>query len=475
MFQQQGVFLIVFSVFFIVIVSACGPAEPVPPTPKLTSDSVAILVVDDFQNFTPPSPEDLDKKEYGGENCAVNPIGQGYFDADGLGYFDADGLGYFDADGLSHPNYYGSHGELVFAELKELINSQVSQNSKKINKATYPNYQSNVVKDIITWELNQKHLLLVGVDTDGYTTSAITTNIITAIEFVESIRPNTKYVLNLSFGIIPCESLSCSEYVEKIENASQPGEELPGLDNLHQLFAKYLGETDIADISNEEYCRSLPARFIIEYSHIAAKWPSILELKEGLSNNKDQYDEWLAFESDPFWRPIDPDPLYMWIANPKVDNSSVTAISIAASGNSDFSYPLLPALWSNVLSVSASDATMTLAEYSNDGEVVADGRHPTEVIINPDPNISFVSPGDPLPGTSFATPRASLQTALYLLHDGDIACGQTPGQTLPVPPPPPPPLAYAPGWDLWKNYSCVDASQNYCPNSNFPCPFPPFP
>ena len=119
-------------------------------------------------------------------------------------------------------------------------------------------------------------------------------------------------------------------------------------------------------------------------------------------------------------------------------------ISIGAAGNSSQTFPYAPALWDGVVSVSAADCDCgdEPAYYSNHGEVMLDGRHPT---------------ADGIVGTSYAAPRLSVLAARYLLDGGINPCASR-LDIFPV-------LGYMPEERIdaeWRNLAMQDATAAYC-------------
>jgi hypothetical protein len=143
------------------------------------------------------------------------------------------------------------------------------------------------------------------------------------------------------------------------------------------------------------------------------------------------------------------DPLYLLIQDPP---SGSAVISVAAAGNSGLPFPFAPALWSNVLGISAdtSSGAVTLSGkefWSNAGEVLMEGKHTSATGAG----------GQLLIGTSYAAPRLSLQAALYLLTGEPSKCKTPNGDFLN------PPMSYAPEVNLkWLNLPLANAAKQYC-------------
>jgi hypothetical protein len=153
---------------------------------------------------------------------------------------------------------------------------------------------------------------------------------------------------------------------------------------------------------------------------------------------------------------------------PDEPTKGVRVIPVGAAGNgvaskgkngkahqSQLTFPFAPGLWNSVTSVSAFSAgpdtdslTFTdnsaIASYSNYGEVMMDGST----------HYQF-SDGRPLRGTSFATPRLSVEEALYLLMGGPVRCGDDV-----------PPLGYADVDQnpVWEHLTFINVVHRSCPD-----------
>ena len=133
--------------------------------------------------------------------------------------------------------------------------------------------------------------------------------------------------------------------------------------------------------------------------------------------------------------PISPDPLYNLISNTLFQPSTVY---IASAGNYSLRFPMFPAAWPEVVSVSSHDVgSTTISAFSNRGEVMITGgwfRLTNPAGINgPMTN----APRVVYQGTSFSAPAAAVFTAI------DLA-SSPPRCALRVALPTRPDLAYAP-------------------------------
>ena len=124
------------------------------------------------------------------------------------------------------------------------------------------------------------------------------------------------------------------------------------------------------------------------------------------------------------------DPLYQWASE---NEGRGKVFMVASAGNESLSFPLAPARWDFVLSISAdgseepvntaSDLCVNLLDfsdnadffkssYSNSGEIRANGNY-TGTLFDPDAGIQ---------GSSFAAPLASYDVAMYLLGKDAAGC-----------------------------------------------------
>jgi Subtilase family len=149
-------------------------------------------------------------------------------------------------------------------------------------------------------------------------------------------------------------------------------------------------------------------------------------------------------------RPIIPDPLYTLIKNQQP--SGETRVYVAASGNYGLDYPLYPAAWPEVISVSSNDVGAGRSDFSNRGEIMMTGAWFR--LTNPASlNGSFGgAPQVVYAGTSFSAPALSVFTA----YDLAIA---TPRCALQMARPTYPDLAYG----TWGNKRLRPATTLFCP------------
>jgi hypothetical protein len=129
-----------------------------------------------------------------------------------------------------------------------------------------------------------------------------------------------------------------------------------------------------------------------------------------------------------------------------------TRVYVAASGNYGLNYPMYPAAWPEVISVSSHDAGGSRSDFSNKGEVMITGAWFR--LTNPASlNGSFGSaPQVVYAGTSFSGPAVAVFTAYDLASTLPTCALQTAAPTSPD-------LAYGPPW---LNKRLQPAIVNYC-------------
>ena len=145
-------------------------------TPGITP--VVILVIDDFDD-KPLEREQIRKdiSRLESENCV--------FTLNEQGNYAIEGVGNYAIEGVQIARLPISHGDLVFTELSNLIDENGSLPETGRGSEIFP--EIDWLKDIELWKIRQeKYILLVGVDTDGFGTSAVASNIEDAIALFSS-------------------------------------------------------------------------------------------------------------------------------------------------------------------------------------------------------------------------------------------------------------------------------------------------
>lgn len=326
------------------------------PAQAQTPFKVTILVVDDFGSVDLAT---LNAEDFGaGESCAVSLEGQA-----------------FAVRGFTDDPIELSHGDLVMEQLDSLLSEKNASGA----------------------------IDLIPVDIHGVSTDVAASRIASAV----SDNPSDFYVINMSFGIIPCE------YIEAIAAYNA--------DLLNARKTK----------NNNNY-RNLFKQAVIFYNGTA--FPVMSQKAQ---------------------RATDLDPIQEVLVS-----LGPQAVSVAAAGNFGLNFPFWPGAWGQVVSVSASTGTGYYApgdwdkkkdtplltadvdqpgkqkRISNYGEVMMPGEYSSsEGVVS---------------GTSFAAPRLSVALALYVAQVGSGFCRDSDGD---------PALAYG----RWDNLTLQKAVNDYCP------------
>jgi hypothetical protein len=379
--------------------AAPAPAEPA-PEPEATVvvaeasaavEPVVILVLDNF-TFTDQCPDSngngrdkdaltnqleglLDGKEL--KNCLLTPDGQ---------VFASRGVWKDCAKRVPH-------GWFVYQQISELLQREREVMAKDPQGLSFgsPYGELYRLKDDTAMPSD---VLLVAVDVPGWSTEEAASELGAALTQLEKspASPITveRYqitgvkgvVVNMSFAVVPCGEIDITQYVEA------------------------LLKSDAGDLE--------PLRTAL--------------IKLYLNKKMDP----LTQRDDPVWWTIggkrdgtevtgwtQKDPLYLTLQPPK-DERAWHTIFVAAAGNSGLNFPFVPAMWPEVLSVSAGpESGGTKEDYSNSGDVMISGKLEKvdgSVAQYPDANGVLKD----VEGTSFAAPKLAYLSALYLLRNGGV-------------------------------------------------------
>jgi hypothetical protein len=459
--------LIAMVALILILCGCCPPAPPseeteVEPTEKpavevtvpVTISPVVILVIDDFETTS----EDASSFDWGSEKdyCLATPNGEMHHLATGARVYGGRGVakGYIEVP----------HGWLVYSELTDLLDDasetkprsfSMSPELKALRYAAGEcDFPCGVtwLRNIDLWDTDAGYIILVGVDTEGFTTQVIKERIEQAISDFNDVDKMSQllqewwhaegevegeidvlqprgFVLNMSFVLLPCDP-SFGEGVEDEE--------------LVDLYKDMLSQFGL-DVY--EFEQTLDGLAGLSAQELEAN-PDFAQVRAALAYSGDYADT--NYESDPLFNQLQ-----------KYSSEETTGdgfvISVAAAGNSGFNFPFAPALWPSVVSVSALDtegATAPRAEYSNSGEVAMDGQHTSTTLVFDFPEGQREAPVE---GTSFAVPRLSLQAARYLLAGGTVSCAGAENVASA------PPLTYAPVMtQIWEDLPLSDAASKYC-------------
>ncbi len=380
------------SVFAILLAAVgCTISVPVPP-PASEIDNVAILVIDNFQAL-PATPPNVAPSA----NCPYSPEDVNVVGDQGAGDDLPDGE---------------SHGKAVFTLLEQQLNAVAGLT------ATAPRAKSEYgldghpgIGELKAWTHEGKEVLLVGVDHDRTTTGDIADRVLSLADAMQASKVKfTRFVLNLSFVIAPCnvaawlKDIGMLNIDEIIANYRALIDAHPGL----RRFQAALDEL-VRDPRRDE--RILLADPGDELETLRRRAAVSLFYEQILKQNETQVR--LRTFGDPLKRTFDD----------SLNTKERRVIPVGAAGNGvlvkddlsprirrvRFAFPFAPAIWNPVVSASASDkAQSPRAAYSNSGEVLMDGN--------------WVTGPARLQGTSFAAPRLALRQAVYLFTGGAVPC-----------------------------------------------------
>jgi hypothetical protein len=410
-----------------------------PPAPTSTEDvdNVAVLVIDNF-NAEPSLPDT------GDANCPHTTFGR---TASGANEVDGTGAG----DGLPASV---SHGETVFQDLKTELTGlmrgqgmRVTPEDLRIHGLDGPSVhtETGILNDYMAkWRYKDKDVLLLGVDTNDYTTADVNTHLKALVSAISGNVPSPirRVVLNMSFVIAPC---NVQKWLRA--NGANPDSE--------RWFAAYRAavdtDPDLADLKAtiEAYANDADPmgrvtrdsiHFAVAAQRVAInRFYSLLLDDPRAANPRADIgrvvtDSAAGTQSPAVraYRQVTEDPLnggdgiVHWLPP-----SPFRSIAVGAAGNGitiptpdgqhgrnfRFAFPFAPAMWSDVISIGASTPNgQTLTDYSNHAEVILPG------------NFDFSGwKVYPLNGTSYAAPRMSAKDAIYLLTGGETPCdGMTP-------------------------------------------------
>jgi NAD(P)-dependent dehydrogenase (short-subunit alcohol dehydrogenase family) len=296
------------------------------------------------------------EEEVSVENCAINPEGEGVFATGGAGVFATGGASVFATGGAS---VFATGGAGVFAT-----------GGAGFANATHGERVVRLLQELQFYFAPDADIVIEEVDTAGFTTSILLERIQQKIEEIAASDPGAPIVINMSFAIVPCQTVGTLAAYDALMRQFDP--------NIAGDMAAL--QTFFADL-----------------------------IASGVySNPLNGSDTLLGF----FGEVCDPERRCQYA-------DAGTIIAVAAAGNAGETFPYYPAAFSGVVSVSASDDNGAfvpinpLATYSNYGGVMM-------------PGIWVNAAGIDI-GTSFAAPRYSFLMALYLLGlDNDFCLTGSP-------------------------------------------------
>ncbi|MEO8608086.1 MAG: hypothetical protein ABI690_09405 [Chloroflexota bacterium] len=502
--QLQALLLFVFLIVVLGIVFFVQPVVGPSANLAAASDKVAVLVIDAYE---PLQDSDLDWTKIEGKNCVVTPDGQGGLISKAGGLISKAGGLISKAGGLISKatglEILQPHGRIVYNEMEGLLRNQGAQLQQVVPGTQQ--FSVDWIRDVGQWQLPEGNIVLVAVDTNDYATDAITTRIQQTIAMLDQDMGISKFVLNMSFAIVPCDD------VENTEKAYQEmlGSDFPGFEKLFDDLVNQGIDPATAIITAANTKDTNGALVYPDFfKQVAAKQPDVMksvfsncypaftgdELKDGANNGNggtvdrppadlatatltpDLSAAQTASKATPTLTPttgaeqtaeatvesrqqgnnnqaipkicVDTqDPLAgeLTALNGLGLQSGRTAqvISIASAGNRGDHYSFAPGYWDSVLSVSA--------DYSGPENCPADQN----LLQSNWGEVRTYGVTNCIPGTSFAAPRASAEAALYLLRGGSTSCSGSIGNSSP-------PMAHS-GFD---NLTRQDASDAYCQDFN---------
>ena len=386
-------------------------------------------------------------------------IGTGWqnaFNASNLCIFTPDGSGFTSRGGGGGVPYGEPHGNFVYSTITDTLASVGA--FKAIGTADVYllildqfslSGEPNSSEEIESWQLGDTFIHLVKVDIGSFETATAAAKLENTIAKYKTTSSD-RFVINMSWIIQPCHESaleSVDKYIASI--CLTPGEAIEDLEK----FKREIGE--LADRIDTEICQDTTINFLNKdlpmpdvYFQIQTEIMNAFLFNDPELLNR--YPPWTTSLVGQSEDPLVQSFICLGASEPpdycsetmKGDTFSVKPISIGAAGNSpNTGFPFMPALWDEVISVSAS-AGNQLAPYSNLGEVMMDGEHLAAR------------------GTSFAAPKLSVYAAIYLAQeDASNPCSDPPaGKDIS------PPL----GYDAFENMLLKDAAAKYC--SSFPTP-----
>lgn len=430
-----------FSLFLCMFLSvACvPPVAPVEPAstvegtipPAVPEMTVAVFVVDKFAASVDVDAENVEVAEIAypiGEGCVIDPDGSGYKSGGGGG---------------------SEHGRLVWSTITETLSNNHAAGliSGPDNLALWNLMASpaNVAIakaagnfDAISqrWEVPKYgHILLIPVDIGDFDTATVRSGIEeTMADLVLYDEDISRVVLNLSWVIMPkgdCQRpQDADEYRDLVCEAVSDDEEAKNelLEDIKATLDDLgLPEESIDTICRENYFANIAVR--------VASYPFLL----GHQFAQLEPDSYFEIGSAEPTGPLGELLTRCALGDGCAENVQ-HVISIGAAGNRGWEFPMMPALWDSVVSVSAreglgQDPAQCEAGSifcSNRAEITAAGTHPFESPLiaatapNCVPGFNCGLYSGEVKGSSYAAPRLSVLAALYLLSGGGNPCADTP-------------------------------------------------
>jgi len=383
-----------------------------PPTEGPTPGSVAVLVVDDFGLGKDPQTKPGTKND----NCTVgtNDVG-------------SNGAG----DDLPPSTY--AHGELVYRVLRDELTADLGKSP--VASTTTPRPAPAPPTETTTeWSYPIKGtdytVRLVAAHTDKYRTDDILNGI---RDRITALRREgfERFVLNLSFVVIPCDVVGWLNDPDldgllKTYDAMIQNDSTSTLKAGLQSYFDPAGDLDLGLVRSGNFTAT-----VLQDTGLAPLRPYLVGAFYKTINVKSfsvRERPLSAIHADAAWTSFSDQ-----LIQPGTSGAALKIIPVGAAGNGvkyvdprvdpakaydpanlirkGLPFPFAPALWDFVVSASA-DADPDVTAHLNSGEVKLDGTGPGLI------------PGSF--GTSFAAPRLSALEAKYLAETGSVVCGGTP-------------------------------------------------
>jgi hypothetical protein len=470
--QKTRLLAIIFNLYAVVLIACAAPAA----APAAPAQPAFPVQTEQPSGAQPVEPKPLEVPE---GNCVVYPNGQYGWRKSGelLGY--------------------RSHGRDVFQELQELITKRAKINgveepaAKPVSDAkvvilvvdefeaeSSPDVSKTIkdlfgneaefqpdslgkdasqwMRDIEEWQIDNdgNTITLVGIDTDAFTTEVLADRINRAISLLRRKFGTSRVVLNMSFGIVPCDERFAAKnlgdllnaYLELIQSSQDPS--LLAFEALLKGAVEELAKDPAKEMAilTEPTYQDIWAKTVPAVTKLQIEKAYPLFSKPG----DDSVISWIdgRISGQP-----DADPLFaklQELQSEEQQKNDFFMTNVAAAGNLGWWFPLAPGVWRGVLSVSAlqsKDKDETRLVGSNSGEVG--------------------TPEYVWPGTSFTAPQVSLQAALHYVQGGGVKCegNKNPGNPFA------PPMKYVlpqvnPDWyqsgHTWMDLNLETASKDYC-------------
>jgi len=489
--RESQIQIIVFFVIMLLVLLLVGVWVVRPPTDDPVNGSlgeaVAVLVVDAFEplpgNIIPPI------GDQGGSNCVVDPSGQGGWISGAGGWISGAGGWISGAggwisgaggwiSGASQQPILDPHGRIVYNELEALLRQggavlQEFRIGADLADTTSPN--TDWIRDVGRWGSGEDEgdIWLVAIDTDQYTTNVIGSRIEEAIQLMARQFSLNKFVINMSFAVIPCDDVLTRQDYEATLNEPQ----FAGFRD--ELIAAFIALADtangtplppevarfLASPPAEQFRQALAARQRAQFDNCYRVNRDDVSQSSGESPAQQPSPDNTGSTDGPPVNTIcsevqpENDPLgqaFARLRTLELQSGPISLIPIAASGNRGDDFSFAPGFWPDIVSVSA---------FYNDPELCAGFTIPPSNAGE----VQMYGMYDCLPGTSFAAPRLSLEAGVYLLRGGLVTCTDGAEATSS------PPLAYLLSQDLngnptfeylFNNLGRVNAATAYCQDFN---------